>query len=91
MATALAPEKKSSIIKANQRHQTDSGSPEVQVSILTERISSLQEHLKGNLKDHASRRGLMLMVGKRNRLLRYLAKTNHDNYSNLIKRLGLRK
>lgn len=84
-------EKRKAIIGANRRHGTDCGSPEVQVALLTERIANLQDHLKTQKKDHHSRRGLVLMVGKRNRLLRYLASTNHDAYGNLIKRLGLRK
>jgi small subunit ribosomal protein S15 len=91
MSTAIAPAKKSSIIGASRRHDNDSGSPEVQISLLTERISSLQDHLKVQPKDHASRRGLVLMVGKRNRLLRYLSQNEHEKYANLIKKLGLRK
>jgi len=63
----------------------------VQVAILTERISALQEHFKGHAKDHSSRRGLLLMVGKRNRLLKYLANSDRERYQELIKRLGLRK
>ncbi len=74
-----------------QRRADDSGSPEVQVAILTERIRELTGHLRSHRHDFASRRGLLLMVGKRNRLLRYLARTNREAYQVLIKRLGLRK
>jgi small subunit ribosomal protein S15 len=70
---------------------TDSGSPEVQVSVLTERIVSLQDHFKSNPKDHGSRRGLLLMVGQRNRLLRYLSQVDRERYNALIQKLGLRK
>lgn len=82
---------KASAIAAGRRHEKDSGSPEVQVGILTERITALQDHFKTNPKDHAGRRGLILMVGRRNRLLRYLAQTDRPAYAGLIKRLGLRK
>lgn len=88
--TITAPRKKQ-VISGVRRHETDSGSPEVQVAVLTERIAALQDHFRTHLKDHSSRRGLLLMVGKRNRLLKYLAATNRDAYTNLIKKLGLRK
>lgn len=88
---AIAAEAKSSVIKDYQRHGTDAGSPEVQVAILTARIIDLTGHLKGHRRDHGSRRGLLMMVGRRNRLLRYLAKTDRNRYQDLIKRLGLRK
>ncbi len=87
----IAAEKKREVVTAARRHDSDSGSPEVQVSILTERIVALQGHFRANPKDHSSRRGLLLMVGRRNRLLKYLAATNFDSYQSLIKRLGLRK
>jgi len=87
----LTVEDKSKIINDYRRHDTDSGSPEVQVAILTTRIEELNEHLKSNKKDHASRRGLLQMVGSRNRLLRYLSRTQPESYRDLIKRLGLRK
>ncbi len=87
----LTVEDKSKIINDYRRHDTDSGSPEVQVAILTTRIEELNEHLKSNKKDHASRRGLLQMVGSRNRLLRYLSRTKPESYRDLIKRLGLRK
>ena len=74
-----------------QQHATDCGSPEVQVALLTARISHLTEHLKQHKKDFASRRGLLQMVGKRGRLLRYLANRNQARYRSLIKRLQLRK
>ena len=88
---ALLPETKSEVISRFKRGDADTGSPEVQIAILTTRIEELNEHLKGNKKDHASRRGLLQMVGRRNRLLRYLSRTNPDAYRETIKRLGLRK
>jgi small subunit ribosomal protein S15 len=87
----IAAEDKTSLIKEYRRHDTDTGSPEIQISILTARIGELNEHLRGQVKDHAGRRGLVMMVGKRNRLLKYLARTNRDAYQSTIKRLGLRK
>lgn len=69
----------------------DTGSPEVQIALLTERINDLTQHLKANSKDHSSRRGLVLMASKRNRLLRYLARSDRDRYSAVLGRLGLRK
>jgi len=83
--------KKTKIISDYRRTDTDSGSPEVQVALLTERISSLTDHLRSHKLDVASRRGLLLMVSRRNRLLQYLAKTNRPKYQELIGRLGLRK
>lgn len=87
----IAAEDKTKLIKEYRRHETDSGSPEIQISILTARVAELTEHLRTHLKDHAGRRGLVMMVGKRNRLLRYLARTDRAAYQNTIKRLGLRK
>lgn len=87
----ISAEKKRELVGAHRRHDNDSGSPEVQVALLTERINALQDHFKSHRKDHSSRRGLLLMVGKRNRLLKYLASTDRDAYMGLIKRLGLRK
>ena len=78
-------------VETYARHEGDTGSPEVQVAILTERINHLNEHLKINKKDHHSRRGLLLMVGKRRGLLNYLKKTDIERYRELIARLGLRK
>ena len=87
----LNTEEKQAIIKEYQLEEGDTGSPEVQVAILTERIAELTEHLKVNQKDHHSRRGLLKMVGKRRALLAYLKDTDIESYRNLIERLGLRK
>jgi small subunit ribosomal protein S15 len=87
----IAAEKKQELVKEYRRHDSDSGSPEIQIAILTTRISEITEHLRTHKHDYASRRGLVMMVGKRNRLLRYLARTDRDAYQKLIKRLGLRK
>ncbi|MFO0690488.1 MAG: 30S ribosomal protein S15 [Myxococcota bacterium] len=84
-------QKKSEIIGAHQRSAADTGSPEVQISILTERIAGLQEHFKVNEKDHHSRRGLMRIVSKRRRLLDYLKRKDADRYRALIDRLGIRR
>ena len=88
---ALATERKTQIIGDFRRNDNDSGSPEVQVAILTERIQGLTEHMRMHRHDYASRRGLMMMVSKRNRLLRYLARKERPRYLDLIGRLGLRK
>lgn len=85
------PHGKSEIIKTYARHEGDTGSPEVQIALLTSRINHLNEHLKINKKDHHSRRGLLLMVGKRRGLLDYLKKTDIESYRALIAQLGLRK
>ena len=82
---------KEAIIKEYARHEGDTGSPEVQIALLTARINHLNEHLKLNKKDHHSRRGLLLMVGKRRGLLDYLKKTDIESYRALIAQLGLRK
>ena len=82
---------KSSIIAEYGRHEGDTGSPEVQVALLTACINHLNEHLKLNKKDHHSRRGLLLMVGQRRGLLDYLKKTDIESYRSLIAKLGLRK
>jgi small subunit ribosomal protein S15 len=87
----ISQAKKTSVIQTHRRHDQDVGSPEVQVAVLTERITALNGHLKSHHMDHASRRGLLLMVGRRNRLLKYLGETDRDRYQNLIKKLGLRK
>lgn len=87
----IAAEKKSKLVSEYRRHDNDGGSPEVQIAVLTARIADLTEHLRTHRKDFSSRRGLLMMVGKRNRLLRYLARTDREAYQNLIKRLGLRK
>ena len=82
---------KQAIIKEYATHEGDTGSPEVQVAVLTTRINELTEHLKVHKKDHHSRRGLLKMVGKRRALLAYLKDTDIESYRNLIERLGLRK
>ena len=82
---------KSEIIAEHRRHETDTGSTEVQVAVLSERITSLTEHLRDHPKDHASRRGLLKLVGQRRRLLDYLSGTDVERYRALIGRLGLRR
>ncbi len=84
-------EKKKETIQQHKLHETDTGSPEVQVALLTERINHLTEHLKVHKKDHHSRRGLLKMVGRRRRLLDYLMRTDIDSYRQLIAELGLRR
>lgn len=87
----LSKEKKEAIISEYGQKPGDTGSPEVQIALLTERINELTEHLKVNQKDHHSRRGLLKMVGQRRGLLAYLKKADIERYRTLIKRLGLRK
>lgn len=87
----LTREKKTEIIGAYKTHDGDTGSPEVQVAILSERISYLTEHFKVHAKDHHSRRGLLKLVGQRRRLLDYLKSKDSERYSELIQRLGIRK
>lgn len=87
----ISKEKKAEIIKEYGRTPEDTGSPEVQVAILTERIRELTEHLKVNKKDHHSRRGMLKMIGQRRNLLAYLQKKDIDAYRTLIERLGLRR
>ena len=87
----ISKEKKAEIIAAYGRSANDTGSPEVQIAILTARINELTEHLKSNQKDHHSRRGLLKMVGQRRGLLEYLKKNDLEGYRSLIERLGLRK
>ena len=87
----IAVEKKQVVIVANRNHEKDTGSPEVQIAILTERITELAEHLKSHNKDFSSRRGLLKMVGKRNGLLKYLTHTDRERYQKIINKLGLRK
>ena len=87
----MTTERKKEIIAAYGRTPNDTGSPEVQVALLTERINTLNEHLKVNKKDHHSRSGLLKMVGKRRGLLDYLMKTDLESYRALIEKLGLRK
>ena len=88
---SITKERKTELIATHRRADNDSGSPEVQVALLTERINSLTEHMRANKKDHASRRGLLKMVSKRNGLLAYLQATDRARYLALISRLGLRK
>ena len=87
----LTSDRKGSIIREHRTHPSDTGSPEVQVALLTERINHLTEHLKVHKKDHHSRRGLLMMVGKRRRLLRYLQEQDVERYRSLIAKLGLRR
>lgn len=88
---AITTAEKGAIISEYRRSETDTGSPEVQVAVLTERIRQLGDHLQGHPKDNHNRRGLILMVARRNRLLKYLARTNPEGYRELIGRLGLRR
>lgn len=88
---SMDPAVKSQIVSGYRQHDSDTGSPEVQVALLTERIQHLTEHLRSHKHDYHSRRGLLMMVGKRNRLLRYLSRTDRARYLTLIERLGLRK
>ncbi len=87
----LQKTQKTAVIEANRTHETDTGSPEVQIAILTERITQLTEHLKVHQKDNHSRRGLLKMVGKRRSLLDYLAKKDIERYRAVIAKLGIRK
>ena len=87
----MRKEEKTQVIEQNRLHETDTGSAEVQIAILTARIAELTEHLKSNQKDHHSRRGLLKMVGQRRGLLDYLKKTDLEGYRALIEKLGIRK
>ena len=87
----IAPERKQELIQDFRQDETDTGSPEVQVALLSERISHLTEHLKMHKKDHASRRGLLKMVGRRSALLKYLTRRDRTRYQELVSRLGLRR
>lgn len=87
----LSAVQKTAVIDKNRTHTTDTGSPEVQVAILTERIQYLTEHFKTHMKDHHSRRGLLQLVSRRRRLLDYLKNINVDRYRTLINKLGIRK
>jgi small subunit ribosomal protein S15 len=89
--SVLAREKKAALIDQHRTHATDTGSPEVQVAILSERIGELTEHFKTHKKDHASRRGLLMMVSKRRSLLDYLRKSDTERYKAVIQKLGIRK
>lgn len=87
---ALSKDQKDTVIAKHKKHDNDSGSPEVQIALLTERINTLSGHFKTHAKDHHSRRGLLKMVGRRKRLLSYLKKKNLEGYRALIKDLGIR-
>jgi small subunit ribosomal protein S15 len=88
---SLTVEKKTGIVESYRTHQNDTGSPEVQIAILSEKITYLTEHFKVHAKDHHSRRGLLRMVGKRRRLLDYLKEKDIARYKSIIERLGIRK
>ena len=88
---SITPERKQELVKEHATKDGDTGSPEVQVAILTERITNLTEHLKTHKKDFHSRRGLLMMVGQRRRLLDYVKRKGSTRYEGLIKRLGLRR
>ena len=87
----LAAEKKTEVITRFRAHDSDTGSPQVQIAILSERIGELTEHFKTHKKDHASRRGLLMLVSKRRRLLDYLKTSDSDRYRDVIGKLGIRK
>ena len=88
---SITDERKQQVIGEYRTHESDTGSPEIQVALLTERIRHLTEHFKTHNKDHASRRGLLMMVGRRSRLLKYLKKKDFGRYQKLIQSLGLRR
>jgi small subunit ribosomal protein S15 len=87
----LTKETRTQVVEENRIHETDTGSADVQIAMLTNRIRQLQGHLEKNKQDNHSRRGLLMMVGKRRRLLSYLARSDHERYLALISRLGLRR
>lgn len=87
---ALTQERKHQLITDYQVHETDTGSADVQIAMLTDRINRLSEHLKANQKDHSSRRGLLKLIGQRKRLLSYISKQDQKRYQALIERLGIR-
>ena len=87
----MTKERKEEIIKTYKRDEKDTGSPEVQIALLTERITELTEHLKVHVKDNHSRRGLLKMVGKRRNLLKYLSRKDIERYRQIVEKLGLRK
>jgi len=87
----MAKEQKTKVVGDYRVYDKDTGSPEVQIALLTSRIAELTEHLKQHKKDHSSRRGLLMLVGRRSSLLKYLNKTNKERYQKVIERLGLRK
>jgi len=87
----IAQPQRKEVVEQFRLHQTDTGSPEVQVALLSQRIDHLTEHFKLHVKDHHSRRGLLMLVGQRRRLLDYLRKNEYERYRSLIQRLGIRK
>jgi small subunit ribosomal protein S15 len=91
ISLAVDSEVKGKLVAEHRLHDTDTGSPEVQISIFSERITQLNEHLKTHKKDHHSRRGLLLLVGKRRRLLNYLSRNDVERYRTLISKLGIRR
>ncbi|QOV88231.1 30S ribosomal protein S15 [Humisphaera borealis] len=88
---SLPVEEKNQIVSDYRIHEKDTGSPEVQIALLTTRINQLQDHFKAHKKDHSSRRGLLKLVSRRNQLLKYLTRTDRTRYQQTIQRLGLRK
>lgn len=88
---ALTAEQKKEILRSYGLHETDTGSPEAQIALLTKRIAELTEHLKVHKHDHHSRRGLLLLVGRRRRLIKYISQIDVERYRSLIERLGLRR
>ena len=88
---SVPAERKKSLIEGYQRREGDTGSPEVQIALLTERINGLTEHFKAHVKDHHSRRGLLRLIGQRRGLLEYLKRTNIERYRQILERLGLRR
>jgi small subunit ribosomal protein S15 len=90
-AAVLARERKQDVITRYRTHESDTGSPEVQIAVLSERIGELTDHFKTHTKDHASRRGLLMMVSKRRRLLDYLKNYDSERYKDVIQKLGIRK
>jgi small subunit ribosomal protein S15 len=88
---SITRERKTELIQTFRRTEADTGSPQVQIAVLTDRINALTDHLKGHKKDHASRRGLLMLVSRRRRLLDYVRRDDHEAYRDLIGRLGIRK
>jgi small subunit ribosomal protein S15 len=88
---SITSQRKTELIHSFRRTDADTGSPEVQIAVLTDRINNLTEHVKGHKKDHASRRGLLMLVSRRRRLLDYVRRNNHETYRELIGKLGIRK
>jgi small subunit ribosomal protein S15 len=88
---SITKERKTELIQSFRRTEADTGSPQVQIAVLTDRINTLTDHLKGHKKDHASRRGLLMLVSRRRRLLDYVRRDDHEAYRDLIGKLGIRK